>query len=117
MGAKALHNLRHAFDLRSCISLDPDRCHGREPWPHLPHYDDRPSAAARSGISRQSEIRCLLSRIVDLARRGVASVSRGRRSVKPLFESEVFVRIAAPIAVGIVLFMVWEIGLRIASVP
>ncbi|MGY4286513.1 ABC-type nitrate/sulfonate/bicarbonate transport system permease component [Bradyrhizobium sp. LM2.7] len=39
------------------------------------------------------------------------------RIVKPLFESEVFVRIAAPIAVGIVLFMLWEIGLRLASVP
>jgi NitT/TauT family transport system permease protein len=37
--------------------------------------------------------------------------------VKPLLESETFVRVAAPIAVGVVLFALWEIGFRLASVP
>jgi len=37
--------------------------------------------------------------------------------VKPLLESEAFVRIAAPFAVGVVLFALWEIGFRLASVP
>jgi len=37
--------------------------------------------------------------------------------VKPLLESETFVRIAAPVAVGVVLFALWEIGFRLASVP
>jgi NitT/TauT family transport system permease protein len=37
--------------------------------------------------------------------------------VKPLLESEAFVRIAAPVAVGIVLFALWEVGCRMASVP
>jgi NitT/TauT family transport system permease protein len=37
--------------------------------------------------------------------------------VKPLLQSETFVRIAAPIGVGIVLFCLWEIGFRLASVP
>jgi NitT/TauT family transport system permease protein len=37
--------------------------------------------------------------------------------MKPLLQSETFVRIAAPIAVGIVLFCVWEVGCRLASVP
>ena len=37
--------------------------------------------------------------------------------MKPLLESEAFVRIAAPVAVGIVLFALWEVGCRMASVP
>ena len=37
--------------------------------------------------------------------------------MKPLLDSEAFVRIAAPLAVGIVLFAVWEIGFRLAAVP
>ena len=37
--------------------------------------------------------------------------------MKPLLESETFVRIAAPVAVGVVLFALWEIGFRLASVP
>jgi NitT/TauT family transport system permease protein len=37
--------------------------------------------------------------------------------VKPLLESETFVRIAAPVAVGLVLFALWEVGCRMASVP
>ena len=67
---------------------------------------DQPQPRDR-GISRQPEIRRLLPRIVDLARRGLAAVRRDRCAwkciVKPLLESETFVRIAAPVAVGIVL--------------
>ena len=37
--------------------------------------------------------------------------------MKPLLESETFVRIAAPVAVGIVLCALWEGGFRLASVP
>jgi NitT/TauT family transport system permease protein len=37
--------------------------------------------------------------------------------MKPLIESEAFVRIAAPVGVGIALFAVWEVGFCIASVP
>lgn len=37
--------------------------------------------------------------------------------MKPLIESEAFVRIAAPVGVGVVLFAVWEVGFRLASVP
>jgi NitT/TauT family transport system permease protein len=37
--------------------------------------------------------------------------------MKPLLESEAFVRIAAPVAVGVVLFALWEVGFRMASVP
>jgi NitT/TauT family transport system permease protein len=37
--------------------------------------------------------------------------------MKPLLQSETFVRIAAPLAVGIVLIGVWEIGCRLAGVP
>jgi len=37
--------------------------------------------------------------------------------VKPLLQSETFVRIAAPVGVGIVLFCFWEIGFRLAAVP
>jgi NitT/TauT family transport system permease protein len=37
--------------------------------------------------------------------------------MKPLLQSDVFVRIAAPVAVGIVLFGLWEAGFRLASVP
>ena len=37
--------------------------------------------------------------------------------MRPLFESEAFVRVAAPVAVGIVLFALWEVGFRLASVP
>ena len=37
--------------------------------------------------------------------------------MKPLLQSETFVRIAAPVGVGIVLFCLWEIGFRLAAVP
>jgi NitT/TauT family transport system permease protein len=37
--------------------------------------------------------------------------------VKPLLQSETFVRIAAPLAVGVVFIGVWEVGCRLASVP
>jgi NitT/TauT family transport system permease protein len=37
--------------------------------------------------------------------------------MKPLLQSETFVRIAAPLAVGIFLFGAWEIIFRLASVP
>jgi NitT/TauT family transport system permease protein len=37
--------------------------------------------------------------------------------MKPLLQSDAFVRIAAPVAVGIVLFGLWEVGFRLASVP
>jgi len=37
--------------------------------------------------------------------------------VKPLLQSETFVRIAAPLAVGVVLFGLWEVGCRLASIP
>jgi NitT/TauT family transport system permease protein len=37
--------------------------------------------------------------------------------VKPLLQSEAFVRIAAPLAVGVVFIGVWEVGCRLASVP
>src|SRR5690349_10290827 len=37
--------------------------------------------------------------------------------MKPLLQSDVFLRIAAPVAVGIVLFGLWEVGFRLASVP
>jgi NitT/TauT family transport system permease protein len=37
--------------------------------------------------------------------------------MKPLLESEAFVRVAAPLAVGVVLFALWEVGFRLASVP
>jgi NitT/TauT family transport system permease protein len=37
--------------------------------------------------------------------------------VKPLIESEAFVRVAAPAAVGVVLLGLWEIGFRLTSVP
>jgi NitT/TauT family transport system permease protein len=37
--------------------------------------------------------------------------------MKPLLQSEAFVRIAAPLAVGVVLFALWETGCRLASVP
>ncbi len=43
--------------------------------------------------------------------------SAGAGIMKPLLESEAFVRIAAPIAVGLVLFALWEVGFRMASVP
>ncbi|MBO4220883.1 ABC transporter permease [Bradyrhizobium neotropicale] len=37
--------------------------------------------------------------------------------MKPLLQSEMFVRISAPLGVGIVLFVLWEVGFRFASVP
>jgi NitT/TauT family transport system permease protein len=37
--------------------------------------------------------------------------------VKPLLQSETFVRIAAPVAVGVLLLGFWELGCRWASVP
>ena len=37
--------------------------------------------------------------------------------MKPLLQSETFVRIAAPLAVGVVFIGVWEVGCRLASVP
>ena len=37
--------------------------------------------------------------------------------MKPLLQSENFVRIAAPVAVGVVLLVGWEIGCRLWSVP
>jgi NitT/TauT family transport system permease protein len=37
--------------------------------------------------------------------------------MKPFLQSDAFVRIAAPVAVGIVLFGLWEVGFRLASVP
>ncbi len=37
--------------------------------------------------------------------------------MKPLLESETFVRIAAPVGVGLVLLTLWEVGFRLASVP
>jgi NitT/TauT family transport system permease protein len=37
--------------------------------------------------------------------------------MKPLLQSETFVRIAAPLAVGVVLLAVWEIGCRLGSIP
>jgi NitT/TauT family transport system permease protein len=37
--------------------------------------------------------------------------------VKPLLQSEAFVQIAAPVAVGILLVGAWEVGCRLASVP
>jgi hypothetical protein len=37
--------------------------------------------------------------------------------MKPLLQSETFVRIAAPLAFGVVLFGLWEIGCRLASIP
>jgi NitT/TauT family transport system permease protein len=37
--------------------------------------------------------------------------------MRPLLQSETFVRIAAPLAVGVVLLAVWEIGCRLGSIP
>ena len=37
--------------------------------------------------------------------------------MKPLLQSETFVRIAAPLAVGIILIGIWEVGCRVASIP
>ncbi len=37
--------------------------------------------------------------------------------MKPLLQSEAFVRIAAPLGVGIALFVLWEVGFRLAAVP
>ena len=37
--------------------------------------------------------------------------------MKPLLQSEAFVRIAAPIAVGVLLIGMWEVGCRHASIP
>ena len=37
--------------------------------------------------------------------------------MKPLLQSETFVRVAAPLAVGVVLIGVWELGCRLAAVP
>jgi NitT/TauT family transport system permease protein len=37
--------------------------------------------------------------------------------MKPLLQSDAFVRVAAPVAVGIVLFGLWEASFRLASVP
>ena len=37
--------------------------------------------------------------------------------MKPLLQSETFVRIAAPVAVGVALLAVWEIGCRVGSIP
>jgi len=37
--------------------------------------------------------------------------------VKPLLQSETFVGIAAPLAVGVILIGMWEIGCRLASIP
>jgi NitT/TauT family transport system permease protein len=37
--------------------------------------------------------------------------------MKPLLQSEAFVRIAAPLAVGVVFIGVWEMGCRLASIP
>jgi len=37
--------------------------------------------------------------------------------VKPLLQSEAFVQIAAPVAVGVILIGVWEVGCRLASIP
>jgi NitT/TauT family transport system permease protein len=47
----------------------------------------------------------------------MASLGIGRHAVKPLLQSETFVRIAAPLAVGIILIGMWEIGCRVASIP
>ena len=41
----------------------------------------------------------------------------GARVMKPLLQSEAFVRIAAPVAVGVVLLALWEVGFRLASRP
>ncbi|MEI9925449.1 MAG: ABC transporter permease [Bradyrhizobium sp.] len=37
--------------------------------------------------------------------------------MKPLLQSETFVRIAAPLAVGVILVGLWEVGCRLASIP
>jgi NitT/TauT family transport system permease protein len=37
--------------------------------------------------------------------------------MKPLLHSEAFVRIAAPLAVGVVFIGVWEVGCRLSSIP
>jgi NitT/TauT family transport system permease protein len=37
--------------------------------------------------------------------------------MKPLLQSEAFVRIAAPLAVGVVFIGAWEVGCRLAAVP
>ncbi|MDI4232542.1 ABC transporter permease [Bradyrhizobium sp. Arg237L] len=37
--------------------------------------------------------------------------------MRPLLQSETFVRIVAPLGVGIALFALWEVGFRLASVP
>lgn len=37
--------------------------------------------------------------------------------MKPLLQSEAFVRIAAPLAVGVLLLGLWEVGCRLGSVP
>ena len=37
--------------------------------------------------------------------------------MKPLLQSETFVRIAAPLAVGVLLLGLWEVGCRLASIP
>ena len=37
--------------------------------------------------------------------------------MKPLLQSETFVRIAAPLAVGVALLGIWEIGCRLGSIP
>jgi NitT/TauT family transport system permease protein len=37
--------------------------------------------------------------------------------MKPLLQSDTFVRIAAPLAVGVALVAIWEIGCRLGSIP
>ena len=37
--------------------------------------------------------------------------------MRPLLQSEAFIRIAAPLGVGIVMVGLWEIGFRLAAVP
>jgi NitT/TauT family transport system permease protein len=37
--------------------------------------------------------------------------------MKPLLQSDAFVRIAAPLAVGVMFIGIWEVGCRLASVP
>jgi NitT/TauT family transport system permease protein len=37
--------------------------------------------------------------------------------VKPLLQSEAFVQVAAPVAVGVILIASWEVGCRLASIP
>ena len=57
VGTQADHGVRHPFDLRGGVPVDPRHRHGRQSRPHLPYHDHRRAAAARRELP-QSRALC-----------------------------------------------------------